>query len=102
MIRIGEIYRAWSDGFLKYDELLIPIMISEGAQKEIRIKAARFAYRIGFLSKKLKDNCIEAIEQGIELYTKKANCGDPDASTKNKKKNTNKIQPLKPFNKPQY
>ena len=103
MIRIDEINRAWSDDFLKYDELLIPIMISEGAKKEIRIKAARFAYRIGLISEKIIDNCISAIEQEIRLFTKESKCGGPpETSTENKQKNTNKIQSLQPFNKPKF
>ena len=94
----------WSTEFLKYDQLLIPIMLDWRADKNIRIKAARYAYRSGILSKKKSDNCIEAIEERIKLFTPEGSCfKDPfEDQTEDKVQIDNYTQTIKPFDKPKF
>ena len=100
MIRVGEIYRAWSVDFLQYDELLIPGMIIPKVDKELRIKAARYAYRSGLLTKKKSDSCIEAIEKGINIFTPEADC--LKSAYEDQKQIDNNTLTIEPFDKPEF
>ena len=94
----------WSTDFLKYDQLLIPIMLDWRADQNIRIKAATYAYRSGILSKKKSDSCIEAIEEGIYLLTPEGSCFKDlyKDQTEDKVQINNYTQTLKPFDKPKF
>jgi hypothetical protein len=91
MIRVGGVSRAWSNDFLKYDELLLPIMLDEAAHKDIRIKAATYAYRSSLLTREKSDSCIEAIEKGIKLFTAEEGCFKSSFK-----------QTFKPLSKPEF